>query len=150
MSIDTILNYVQLTEKIATSGQPAEKQFIDIANKGYIAIINIAMPDSDNANPGEGSVVTSLGMSYFHIPVPFDAPEKEHLVLFLKLVKALEGKNIWVHCALNYRVSAFMYHHHKLILKLSAEEAQSVIFDDWNPDEVWRKFLAIETHEIAL
>jgi len=150
MSIDTIFNYVQLTERIATSGQPTKKQFIDIANKEYKAIINIAMPDSDNAIQDEGSIVTFLGMSYFHIPVPFDAPEKSHLVLFLKLLKGLEENKIWVHCALNYRVSAFMYHHHKLVLKLPDKEAKSVIFENWKPNKVWRKFLAIEASEIAL
>lgn len=150
MSIHAIINYIQLTERIATSGQPTEEQFIEIANKEYKAIINLAMPDSDNAINNESSIVTSLGMSYFHIPVPFDAPKKEHLTLFLKLIKGLEEKNTWVHCALNYRVSAFMYHHHKLILELPENEAQSVIFHNWKPNAVWRKFLALEANEIVL
>ncbi len=146
--IKAITNYVQLTEKIATSGQLTEEQFGDIAQHGYRAVINLAMPDSTGAMDNEGAIVTSHGLSYFHIPVPFDAPGKEHLAVFLKLMAALEGERVWVHCAKNYRVSAFMFHHQKWMHGLSTEEARPIIYKDWRPDKVWQAFLSIDVNDV--
>lgn len=140
-----ITNYVQLTDDIATSGQPTAEQFKTIAEGGFAAVINLAMPDSDGALPGEGSIVTGLGMSYVHIPVPFDAPAAEHLRQFTGALRALEGRKVWVHCAVNARVSAFMYHYLTKVRGLPDSAARSPILDRWEPDmdQVWRDFLAI-------
>lgn len=67
------------------------------------------MPESDDAITDEGSVVTSLGMKYVHIPVPLDRPTKEHLRSFIRVMRAMDGEKVWVHCVVNARVSAFMY-----------------------------------------
>ncbi len=148
MNIEAITHYVQLSEKIATSGQPTERQFGDIARHGYKAVINLAMPDSAGAMDNESAIVTSHGLSYFHIPVPFDAPEKRHLAVFIKLMAALEGERVWVHCAKNYRVSAFMFHYQQWVGELSAQEAQSILYTGWRPDKVWQTFLAIDFNDI--
>lgn len=67
----SILNHYQITDQIASSGQPLENQFTEIAEGGYNAVLNLAMPDHDNSIANEGSVLTALGMTYIHIPVPF-------------------------------------------------------------------------------
>src|SRR5450756_117291 len=46
---------------------------------------NLALPTSDNAIPNEGSVVTSLGMAYVHIPVDFKAPTQKDSVSYTHL-----------------------------------------------------------------
>ncbi len=148
MNIEAITNYVQLTERIATSGQPTEAQFGDIARQGYRAVINLATPDSVGAMDNEGAIVTSYGLSYFHIPVPFDAPENRHLAVFVKLMAALEDEPVWVHCVKNYRVSAFMFHHQQWVGELSAKEARSILYEGWRPDEIWQEFLAIDINDV--
>ncbi|MBO6557197.1 MAG: protein tyrosine phosphatase family protein [Pseudomonadales bacterium] len=117
---DAPLNYHRATPEIATSGQPDRAQIHRIADEGYEAVINLAMHDSENAIPEEGSLVASLGMYYFNIPVPFDEPTPDHLREFMGLMDVLAGKKVWVHCAVNARVSAFMYHY--LTKKLGADE----------------------------
>ena len=72
--LDTLINYVQITDDVGTSGQPTAEQIQDIADAGYAAVINLAMPDSDNALPDEGSLVSGAGMRYVHIPVDFANP----------------------------------------------------------------------------
>ena len=104
-----IYNHYRLTDSIASSGQPLEDQFKDIAEAGYDAVINLAMPDSDHAIPTEGSIVTSLGMTYIHIPVPFDAPSEGHFAAFSGYMDTLQKKKVWVHCVVNARVSAFLF-----------------------------------------
>ncbi len=140
MSINSILNLITISDRINTSGQPSPIQFQDIADAGFNHIINLAMPDSDNALPDEGGFVSELGMNYFHIPVPFDAPTREHLALFLKLMNVLGDEKVWVHCALNMRVSAFMKHYQKSVMKLADEDCVPML-ESWQPDEVWQKFI---------
>jgi len=137
-----ILNTIIINEGICTSGQPSPNQFTEIAETGFTSVINLAMPDSTNALPDEGGFVTEAGMNYFHIPVPFAAPTRQHLKLFLKLIKTLEEEKVWVHCALNWRVSAFMAHYQKQVLALSELEVVPML-ESWEPDEIWQDFLKL-------
>ena len=142
MSLNHILNFIQISDNIATSGQPSPEQFASIANAGYTSLINLAMPDSTNALPDEGGFVTESGMNYFHIPVPFEAPNKDHLTLFLNLMEILKNEKVWVHCALNMRVSAFMQHYQRHLLKRSAAECVPMLHG-WQPEPVWQSFLEL-------
>lgn len=142
--MNEIENRIQMTDDIATSGQPTATQFALIARAGYDVVINLAMPDSDNAVPDEGSIVASHGMSYVHLPVPFDQPRSEHLRSFCRLMNAFSGKRIWVHCVVNYRVSAFMYLYLRRYKDYPEEQARSPMFDRWQPNETWRLFLEQE------
>lgn len=147
-----ITNFVLLTELIATSGQPAREQFSEIANLGYSTVINLAMPDSDGAIPEEGGIVTSLGMAYVHIPVPFDRPTIDHLRQFIGVMNTLDGKRVWVHCVKNWRVSAFMYHYLRFEKGLPEVECRTPMLAAWEPamDEVWRVFIGLTREEIDI
>jgi len=139
-------NFVQVTDLIATSGQPERDEFQQIADSGYTAVINLAMHNSDNAIADEGSIVSSLGMPYFHLPVPFDAPTAEHLRTFLGAMKTFNTQKAWVHCALNLRVSAFIYHYLIIEKNLSPEDAKGPLLKQWEPrmDSVWKNFMALK------
>jgi protein tyrosine phosphatase (PTP) superfamily phosphohydrolase (DUF442 family) len=150
MSIANIRNYIQVSDRIASSGQPDEHQFKDIAEAGYEAVINLAMPNSDNAIPEEGNIVTSLKMTYVHIPVPFDAPDVSYLREFIKVMGAFSVRNVWVHCVVNYRVSAFLYQYQRLVHGAPPEEAKKVMLASWEPNKVWQKFMALSNEDVAL
>ena len=142
MSIEKILNYIAISDKIGTSGQPTPNQFEEIAEAGFTTVINMAMPDSTNALPDEGGFVSEAGMNYFHMPVSFEDPTKKDLSLFLKLMKVTEGEKVWVHCALNMRVSAFMQHYQKHALKRTGDSMVPIL-EAWKPEDVWIKFMAL-------
>ena len=150
MSIEDIRNCIQVSENIASSGQPEEDEFRDIATAGYRVVVNLAMPNSDFAIQEEGNIVTALGMSYVHIPVPFEAPTAEHLRQFIKVMQVYSAQKVWVHCALNYRVSAFLYQFQRLANGLPHGEAKKVMIETWKPDEVWQAFMAMSDADIAL
>ena len=150
MTLDTIRNYVQLTESIGTSGQPTDSQFPLIAAHGYTTVINLAMPDHSDSIANEGEIVSALGMTYVHLPVPFDAPQPLHLRRFSNLMSGLEGERVWVHCIMNYRVSVFMLHYLEKVAGLSPEQSRSPMFDRWQPDETWNRVLAWDAAEIGL
>ena len=143
-SLEAIRNFVQLTPEIGTAGQPRRDQFEQIAAAGYITVINLAMPDHTDAIADEGSLVTALGMTYCHLPVPFDRPRVDHLQRFLALLQAFRGPRLFIHCIMNYRVSAFMFHYLTCFEGYSAAQARSPIFDIWEPEPQWRAILELD------
>jgi protein tyrosine phosphatase (PTP) superfamily phosphohydrolase (DUF442 family) len=136
-----IYNFRLINEKLATAGQPREEQFPDIAAAGYHAVFNIALPTSDNALANEGSIVTRLGMSYFHIPVDFAEPKAEDFQTFCGLMKTLGNRNVFVHCAANMRVSAFIYLYQVLFQNARPSEAEKDLNSIWEPNPVWQRFI---------
>lgn len=148
MGIEQIINYIRVSDRIASSGQPDEHQFRYIADAGYQVVLNLAMPNSDNALPEEGNIVTSQRMTYVHIPVPFDAPGADHLTTFLRAMDAFSDKQLWIHCVVNYRVSAFLYQYMRLVQGATQEEARTVMLPTWQPNTVWQRFMAYESDDI--
>jgi protein tyrosine phosphatase (PTP) superfamily phosphohydrolase (DUF442 family) len=139
-----ILKYLKINERIGTSGQPRAEQFSAIAAEGFTTVINLAVPDSDNAIADEGAVVARAGMNYVNIPVIWDAPKVEQFRTFAVLMESLQDQKIWVHCAMNMRVSCFMYLWHTKFQDMPEEEARSLMNRIWDPDRFpqWKQFVA--------
>lgn len=145
-------NFFQATENIGTSGQPTRDEFSDIARQGYRTVINLAMHNSDDAMADEGNLVTSLGMSYIHLPIPFDAPTSEQGAKFIRLLRALEGEKVWVHCVVNARVSAFVYLYLVQEKGIAPERATSPVLQGWEPKmtPAWQQFLTLTRTDLGL
>ena len=102
-------------------------------------IINLAMPEHKQSICTEGSLVTTLGMTFIHIPVPFHAPSENHYREFAGYMDALKDRKVWVHCIINARVSAFFFRYLQEVRGFSALKAASPLLKTWMPemDEVW-------------
>ena len=146
--MNKILNYVKINELISTSGQPKIEELELIANEGFEVVINLAMPTTSNALENEDKIVSSLNMSYIHIPVDFENPKISDLKLFLNVLQALGANKVWIHCAKNYRVSAFMYVYHKYILHTPFEEIDLSIFDKWQPSLIWQELMKVQLEDL--
>ena len=140
MTIESIINYLFISEQISSSGQPKAEEFSFISELGFNHIINLAMPNSTNAIREEGSLVTELNMTYHHIPVPFEAPKINQLKLFFWLMEFFQGEKVWVHCVVNYRASAFLYLFYRW-KGLPEDRSRVTLFPGWKPNAVWRKFM---------
>jgi len=149
MPINEIKHYLKVSEHIASSGQPRDNQFDAIAAADYEVVINLAMPDSTHAIADEQRIVTALRMDYAAIPVPFNAPTVRHLQDFFKAMQEAREHKIWVHCALNYRASAFLYHYHRLVLNQSETEAKKAMLPSWQPNAIWQAFLLITADDVG-
>ncbi|MGE4382716.1 MAG: protein tyrosine phosphatase family protein [Arcobacter sp.] len=143
-----ILNYIKINELISTSGQPKIEEFDLIKDEGFEVVINLALCNASNAIENEDKVVTNLGMSYFHISVDFENPKPSDLKLFINVMQSLGANKVWVHCAKNYRVSAFMYVYHKYVLKTPFENIDLSIFNIWNPDKTWQELMKITLEDL--
>ena len=146
--MNKILNYIKINELISTSGQLKIEELELIANEGFEVVINLAMPTTSNALENEDKIVTSLNMSYIHIPVDFENPKLSDLKLFLNILQALGANKVWIHCAKNYRVSAFMYVYHKYILHTPFEQIDLSIFDMWQPSLVWQELMKVQLEDL--
>jgi protein tyrosine phosphatase (PTP) superfamily phosphohydrolase (DUF442 family) len=139
--LKNIYNFSSLGEKLGTAGQPTAEQFRAVREAGFEVVVNLAMPTSDNAIPHEGSLVTSLGMCYVHIPVNFEAPQAADFQAFCRTMEAFEDRRIFVHCAANKRVSAFVFLYRVLKEKVPVSVAERELHSIWEPDEVWTQFI---------
>jgi len=101
-------NYRKLSQWIATAGQPTEEELVAVVRAGYRVVINLGLHDGAYALPDERGLVQSLGLDYIHIPVAWERPTKADFGRFLEVMDACKGKSLFVHCAANKRVSAFM------------------------------------------
>ena len=149
--MEKLINFFQIAKNVGTAGQPTGDQFSDIAKAGYSTVVNLAMHDSDNAIPEEGNIVTSLGMTYIHMPVPFDAPTVDHVRKFFGIMDALGNENVFVHCAVNARVSAFMHRYLTLRKGVSSAQATSPLLQQWLPemDLSWKSIMELEANDVG-
>ena len=148
--MNDVINFFQITDTIGTGGQPSVSQLYDIAQNGYDVVINLATHNSENAIENEGSIVASLGMTYIHIPVPFEAPTPEHLRKFFGFMNGLSEEKVFVHCAVNARVSAFVFKYLTMERKMQAEKANTRLLAQWLPQMnlIWKNFLSIEKSDL--
>lgn len=140
-NLSDIYSFRPVSEKLGTAGQPTESQFRAVREAGFDAVINLALPTSDNALAQEGSIVTGLGMSYVHIPVDFKAPTAQDFRTFCRMMEAFEGRRVFVHCAANMRVSAFVFLYRVLLQRVPESEAEKDLRAIWEPNDVWSRFI---------
>ena len=113
-------------------------------------IINLVMPEHKQAICAEGSLATTLGMTFIHSPAPFDAPSENHYREFTCYMDALKARKVWVHCIVNARVSAF-FRYLQEVPGFSALKAASPLLKEWMPamDEVWKEFINRAPQQLA-
>ena len=135
--------YLQINEKIHSSGQPTWEQLEAISQYGIEAVINLALPTSDNAVEGEAEIVTLQGIPYFQIPVDFAHPKHSDFTLFSSILTNLSGRTVLIHCAYNKRVSAFIYIHN-VLSGMPVTKAKKFLHTCWQPEGVWYSFIEEE------
>ena len=142
-SVGEIYNYREAAPDLATSGQPREDQLAAIAEAGYDVVINLALHDDPRYSlKDEASSVQKLGLEYIHIPVQFAAPTESDLVKFFDAMDRHKHHRVWVHCAANMRVTAFLGLYRRLREGWPEERAFALLREIWQPDEVWSEFIA--------
>jgi protein tyrosine phosphatase (PTP) superfamily phosphohydrolase (DUF442 family) len=140
--VTAIYQFRQATPDMATSGQPNEEQLKSIAEAGYQVVINFALHDDPRYSlTDEFNSVHRLGMDYEHIPVQFSAPTEADLARFFAAMDGHKGQRVWIHCAANMRVTAFLGLYRRLREGWSEAEAFELMNDVWQPNDVWSAFI---------
>jgi protein tyrosine phosphatase (PTP) superfamily phosphohydrolase (DUF442 family) len=136
-----IFNFLQISDLVATAGQPTEKQLTAIKNAGYQVVINLTPAKSENALSNEQAIVESLSMEYVHIPVAGDNPTLKNFDRFAQVMQANPNRPVFVHCAGNFRVSAFMYLYRRIYQNIDEGQAQKELHQIWVPSDTWQQFM---------
>jgi protein tyrosine phosphatase (PTP) superfamily phosphohydrolase (DUF442 family) len=136
-----IYNYRRLTDLIATAGQPSEEELAAVAHAGFEVVVNLALHDAEYSLPDEHRTVESLGMRYIHIPVVWERPLRSDLERFFEVMDGLTGRCVFVHCAANKRVSAFMALYRQLRQRWAPDATMPDVLAIWEPDAVWQQFM---------
>ena len=141
-ALSAIYHYRAVDDLLGTSGQPTEAQLAAIAQAGFTAVINLALHDDPRYSlRDEAGTVESLGLDYVHIPVQFAAPRQSELQAFFDAMDARSGEKLWVHCAANIRVSAFLGLYRMIRQGWPRERAFALMDGLWKPNEVWDAFI---------
>jgi protein tyrosine phosphatase (PTP) superfamily phosphohydrolase (DUF442 family) len=139
--MSTVYNFVEVSDRLSCSGQPTVGQLTGIAGEGYQVVINLGLSGAKYSLTDEGASVKQLGLTYHHIPVLFDDPQTDDLLDFIGLMNNHASEKVWVHCAANYRASAFTGLYLFAIGKLDENGMHTFIEEVWQPDAVWELFI---------
>jgi len=133
--LETIRNYVKVSDQLATAGQIAYDQIESLKELGYEVVINLATA-SESGNALEGFLAVQQGMSYVHIPVSWQEPSMRDLQMFFDVMEMNSDRKVFVHCFANMRASAFVYLYRTLVEGVSESEALADMNAVWDPMEL--------------
>nr|WP_020650895.1 50S ribosomal protein L11 methyltransferase [Solimonas variicoloris] len=131
----------RIDARLLTSGQPWPEQFAGLQQAGIEAVINLAAPTSPNYLPDEAARWQALGVQYAALPIPWEAPTREHVEQFCALMDRYAGQHLLVHCALNLRASVFVYLYRVLRRGEARDAALADLHAVWQPDAVWQALI---------
>ena len=147
MDIEASYNFRRMSERLTTSGIVPP----DGLKALRAVVINLLPNTGRDAIPNERDIVESQGIEYIYIPVDFKQPTSSDFSTFSEALDRVREKKVHVHCAANYRVSAF----YSLYLVSgglwSAEQAMEFIRSVWQPSEQpgWSDFIAVVLAEVS-
>lgn len=144
MTTADIYNYIKVNDQIITGGQPTADQLRAAAAEGCATIINLATFSPEHSLEDEAELVRALGMTYHHIPVDWHNPTESDFEAFERALRqSLSGK-VLIHCAANYRVTAFYGLYAQKHLGWTAAQAEEFRAPIWRGSDypVWEQFIA--------
>jgi protein tyrosine phosphatase (PTP) superfamily phosphohydrolase (DUF442 family) len=150
MSTKDIYNYLKVNDQLITGGQPTEEQLKAVAAEGFATVINLATSDSRTALQDEAGVVQALGLKYHHIPVDWAAPKDLDFEAFEAAMQSSAGDKTLIHCAANFRVTAFYSLYALKHLRWTAAQAAEFRSTIWQGSDypVWVSFIERLTAQI--
>lgn len=152
MSTHDIHNVVRVDEMTLTGGQPTEDQLRAVAAEGGQAVINLATFDPRYSLPDEAGLVQALGLHYHHLPVVWDNPQPADFEAFAEAMSALTGQHVFIHCAANFRVTAFYGLYAMRSLGWTEAQADALRARVWGKSAypVWEAFIKDMKARIAI
>ncbi len=143
MSTQEIYNYRKVTDSLITGGQPTADQLTAAAAEGFNTVINLATIDPRYSLEDEGGLVELLGMRYHHIPVNWLDPTESDFEAFEDVLKQCSSGKILLHCAANFRATAFYSLYAQKYLGWSQAQARDFRNSIWGGSEypVWERFI---------
>jgi len=143
-------NYVQVSQRIDTSGQPPLELLQRFSDKDYSLVINLAPPQSQGSIADEGGQVASAGVRYVNIPVDWDEPTYNDFAFFSNVLNGPGADKVLIHCQVNMRASLFTFLYRVVHEKIDPELAHEKLSAVWVPHDQWQEFAqrVLDKHQI--
>ena len=143
MNNDDIYHYRKVDDQLITGGQPTEAQLQAVAEQEFRTVINLAPINPRYSLDDEPGLVQSLGMLYHHIPVDWDNPIVGDFSTFEAVMQALPVGKTFIHCAANFRVTAFYSLYAQKHLGWSQAQADAFRASIWQGSDypIWEAFI---------
>ena len=103
-----IPNFLELSPRIGTGGQPTDNGLKLIAGKGYKSVVNIRSGSESFDIAAEEKQALQLGLRYYMVPFVAKEPSEEQALAFDALMSALKDNKVFVHCGSGNRVGSLM------------------------------------------
>ena len=141
MSIKKAYNFIQINELVSTSGTI---KHIELIKEDYQLIVNLLPNDSEHARDNEQQDVEGLKINYIYIPVDWNNPVMLDYHDFEAVMNKFINKKVHIHCAANYRVTAFYGIYAYKNSDWSETQLFELISSIWDIDEhpQWQKFIS--------
>ncbi len=144
MGIEQAYNFRRVNERVATAGRVEPEQLAQLAAAGVEVVINLLPQDSRYAVPDEREIVEGQGVEYLYLPVDFADPTVADYERFRELMALAGERSLLLHCAANYRVSAFYSRYAIETGDWTVARGDAFMRDIWQPEEhpPWPRWLA--------
>jgi protein tyrosine phosphatase (PTP) superfamily phosphohydrolase (DUF442 family) len=134
-------NRVDVSPQLLTSGQPTKAFLETLKAQGYEAVVYLAPPTVDDALADEPRIVGRQGIVYVNIPMVWEAPAAADFQSFTRVMQALAGRKVFVHCQMNFRASSMVFLHRVITLKDPPEKAWESVQRAWVPNATWKRYI---------
>ena len=135
------INKLQFTDLITTSGALSKLDAAKIISEKYKAVINLATSQSENIDLTIDHLFLERRIVYINIPIYWDNPLVEQYNIFDSIMTRFNRQKVYIHCAMNYRVSCFVYLYTVKTKLLPPEIALKQLHKVWQPNAIWQKFI---------
>ena len=144
MGIEKSYNFKRVSSCITTSGVVGIERLEGLGAAGYEVLINLLPNESEYAAENEREIVEAQNVEYVYIPVDFGNPTTDDYDQFVEAMDAAKDQNVHIHCAANYRVSAFFALYAESQGSWTPAQANEFVLGLWNPEESkgWPELMA--------
>jgi protein tyrosine phosphatase (PTP) superfamily phosphohydrolase (DUF442 family) len=133
----------QISPTLASADMPKVENLAELEHSGYQHLINLILGDFSQQQHQIGA----LGMTFEKIAVDWHEPKLADFQKFVALMDNYHQDNVFVHCRLNYRASAFVYLYQTIQLGIDEEIAKRQMLSVWQPEGTWLTFInSIQEH----
>ena len=150
MNITKAYNFININERVSSSGLIITVDLQSFVDEGYDCVINLLPDSNEHAREGEKESFATLGIDYHYIPVDWEAPTKANFKAFETAMLATQDKKLHIHCAANYRATAFYGIYAHKHFSWSTDKINEFTDEVWALSDypVWRTFVDEMTNEL--
>ena len=137
----SLLNRIDYSPSLTTSGQPTEGELALIASAGFDRVIFLAFTNHPRAVAHEEDILREQGLQFVHIPVAWESPSPADFMAFAAVMQRFGSGRTLVHCEINFRASVFGFLYQVLFEGADVDAAMSMMQSIWVPNDTWEAFI---------